>query len=359
MTMNDETNDKRSDTAIGSGPGAHSTQNAPGGDAATATLLACFEEAAGAFVSGEGLSRALGMSRTAVWKRIRRLEEEGYVFESAPRLGYKLVRVPDKYRLDVLMPLLADTMFGRQLQLYDVVESTQNAAHEALLAGAPEGALVLAETQSAGRGRFGRAWFSPPGKGIYLSFLLRPNVPLAVAPQMTLLIAVALCRAIRKETVANATIKWPNDILVDGKKICGILVETMLEADVVKAMIAGVGVTANVRADELPEELADRVTSLLEATGAPVSRESIVVAFLKQFDWLYEVYRKEGFGPVRTLWEALSSTLHGRVRISTPQGFAEGVAEGITEEGALLVRDDDGHVRAMYSGDLAVPPTTA
>ncbi|HZG77026.1 MAG TPA: biotin--[acetyl-CoA-carboxylase] ligase [Paenibacillus sp.] len=331
------------------------TRNATAADAANDTLLACFEEAAGAFVSGERLSRALGMSRTAVWKRIRRLEEEGYVFESVPRLGYKLVRGPDKFRLDVLMSRLAGTMFGRQMKLFDVVESTQNAVHEALLAGAPEGALVLAETQSAGRGRFGRVWFSPPGKGVYLSFLLRPNVPPAVAPQMTLLIAVALCRAIRKETGANATIKWPNDILVDGKKICGILVETMLEADAVKAMVAGVGITANVRREELPEELREKATSLLEATGAPVSREHVVASFLEQLEWLYDVYRKEGFGPVRTLWEALTSTLHGRVRVATPQGVAEGVAEGITEEGALLIRDDEGRVRAMYSGDLSAP----
>ncbi|WP_309118625.1 biotin--[acetyl-CoA-carboxylase] ligase [Paenibacillus sp.] len=318
-------------------------------------LLACFEETPGAYVSGERLSRELGVSRTAVWKRIRRLEEEGYVFESMPRLGYKLLRGPDKYRLDELMQRLSGTAFGKSVKLYDVVESTQNAVHEALLAGAPEGALVLAEGQSAGRGRFGRVWFSPPGKGIYASFLLKPNVPLAVAPQMTLLISVALCRAIRKETGANATIKWPNDILIDGRKVCGILVETMLEADVVKAMIAGVGITANVRRDELPEELRDRATSLLEATGAPVSREAIVGSFFEQLEWLYDAYRKEGFGPVRTLWEALTSTLHGRVRISTPQGVSEGVAEGITEEGALLVRDDEGRVHTMYSGDLTVP----
>ncbi|TLS53122.1 biotin--[acetyl-CoA-carboxylase] ligase [Paenibacillus antri] len=318
-------------------------------------LLACFEEAPGAYVSGERLSRELGVSRTAVWKRIRRLEEEGYVFESVPRLGYKLVRGPDKYRMDELMKRFSGTAFGKSVKLYDVVESTQNAAHEALLAGAPEGALVLAEGQSAGRGRFGRVWFSPPGKGIYVSFLLKPNVPLAVAPQMTLLISVALCRAIRKETGANATIKWPNDILIDGRKVCGILVETMLEADVVKAMIAGVGITANVRRDELPEELRDRVTSLLEATGAPVSREAIVGSFFEQLEWLYDAYRKEGFGPVRTLWEALTSTLHGRVRVATPQGVSEGVAEGITEEGALLVRDDEGRVHTMYSGDLTAP----
>jgi len=322
-------------------------------------LLACFKEAPGEFVSGERLSRELGISRTAVWKRIRRLEEEGYIFESVPRHGYKLVRGPDRYRLDELTKRLAPTSFGKAIKLYDVIESTQNAAHEALLAGAPEGAVVLAEGQSSGRGRFGRAWFSPPGKGIYMSFVLRPNVPLALAPQMTLLIAVALCRAIRKETGANAAIKWPNDILIDGRKACGILVETMLEADAVKAMIAGVGITANVRRDEFPEELRDRVTSLMEATGAPVSRESVIGAFFEQFDLLYELYRKEGFAPIRTLWEALTSTLHGRVRVATPQGVAEGVAEGITEEGALLVRDDAGRVHTMYSGDLTLPSTSS
>jgi len=319
------------------------------------TLLACFQAAPGEYVSGEKLSRELGISRTAVWKRIRRLEESGYRFESVPRLGYKLIGYPDRLRPEELLPRLAGTRFGASVKLYDSLESTQNAAYEALVHGAGEGALIVADAQTSGRGRLGRHWFSPPGKGIYMSFLLQPNVPLARAPQMTLLLSVAMCRAIRRSIGADATIKWPNDILIGGRKVCGILVETILEADAVKAMIAGIGVSANVGRDEFPEALRPIATSLMEAAGARVSREAVIGEFFEQFEALYELYRSDGFEPVKTLWEALSSTLHGRVRVNTPQGVAEGVAEGITTEGALLVRDDAGVVHTMYSGDLSAP----
>ncbi|MCI3920319.1 biotin--[acetyl-CoA-carboxylase] ligase [Paenibacillus sp. TRM 82003] len=319
-------------------------------------LLACFLEAPGAFVSGEQLSRALGVSRTAVWKRIRKLEEEGYVFESVSRVGYKLVSAPERFRLDELLPRLTGTPpFGENVKLYETVASTQDVAHEAMLAGAPEGTLVLAERQLTGRGRFGRVWHSPLGKGIYMSFLLRPQLPLAQAAQMTLLLSVALCRAIRRETGAEATIKWPNDLLIEGRKISGILVESIAEADTVVAMIAGVGISVNLTRNDFPEELREKATSLFEATGAPVSREALVGAFFEQFAALYSLYRTEGFGPIKGLWEALSSTLDGQVEVATPRGPVRGVAEGITAEGALLVKDADGRTHTLYSGDLTFP----
>jgi len=320
-------------------------------------LLALLQEADGRYVSGERLSKEMGMSRTAVWKRIRRLEEAGYEFESAPRLGYRLVRGPERLQLDELLRQLEGTRFARSVKLLGTVESTQDVAHEALLAGAGEGTLVVAEQQLSGRGRLARAWHSPPGKGIYMSVLLQPDVPLARAPQMTLLLSVALCRAIRRESGANATIKWPNDILIDGKKISGILVETIAEADTVKAMIAGIGVSVNLRTDDFPEELRDKATSLLASTGAPFSRERLIGAFFRQFEELYDMYRADGFAPIKSLWEALTSTLHGEVRVATASGEVRGTAEGITEEGALLVRDDAGVVRTMYSGDLTAAPS--
>lgn len=318
-------------------------------------LLACFLEAPDTYVSGERLSRELGVSRTAVWKRIRKLEEEGYVFESSSRLGYKLVSAPERFRVDKLLERLAGGPFGVQVKYYESVSSTQDVAHEALLAGAPEGTLVIAERQRAGRGRFGRVWHSPLGKGIYMSFLLRPQLPLAQAAHMTLLLSVALCRALRRETGAGATIKWPNDVLVDGRKVSGILVETIAEADTVVAMIAGIGISANLREDDFPEELRAKATSLYAATGAPVSREAIVGAFFEQFAALFDLYRTEGFGPIRGLWEALTSTLHSAVEVATPLGVVRGVAVGLTSEGALLVKDAEGRTHTLYSGDLSYP----
>lgn len=316
-------------------------------------LLAVLREADG-FVSGERLSRELGISRTAIWKRIRRLADAGYVFDTAPRQGYRLIDGPQRLRAEALLPRLSATSFGSSVKLYESLESTQNAAYEALLGGAGEGLLIVADAQTAGRGRLGRVWFSPPGKGIYMSFLLQPDVPLQLAPQMTLLLSVALCRAIRRETGIDASIKWPNDIVVGGRKACGILIETILEADRVKAMVAGIGISANVAKDDFPEALQASATSLMLEAGERVSREGLIAAFFEQFDPLYALYKREGFAPIRTMWEALTSTLHGRVRVAAPQGVREGVAEGITEEGALLVRDDDGTLHTMYSGDLAL-----
>jgi BirA family biotin operon repressor/biotin-[acetyl-CoA-carboxylase] ligase len=316
-------------------------------------LLQCFHDAQGHYLSGEQLSRQLGVSRTAVWKRIRRLEEAGYEFHSAPRLGYRLMKGPERLLLNELLVRMSGCPFGKAIKIYDSLESTQDAVYESMLAGAPEGTLILAERQTAGRGRFGRVWHSPPGKGIYMSFLLRPHMPIAQAPQMTLLLSVALCRAIRRETGANATIKWPNDILVDGRKVSGILVETIAEADVVKAMVAGIGISANLSEDDFPEELRGKATSLQAATGQAVSREALIAAFFDQLTSLYSLYRTDGFTPIRGLWEALTSTLQGEVSISTPLGVVCGKAEGITNEGALLVKDEMGKTHTMYSGDLS------
>lgn len=316
-------------------------------------LLQIFKEASGSYVSGEQISKELGISRTAVWKRIRKLEEEGYVFHSMPRLGYQLLRAPERIQLEALRARLSGTPFGNDIQWFDTVHSTQDVAHQALLAGGEEGTIILAETQTAGRGRLGRAFYSPPGKSIYMSVLLKPDVPLQRAPQMTLLLSVALCRAIRKETGANATIKWPNDILIEGRKVVGILVETILEANTVKAMVAGIGINTNMRERDFPEELREKATSLMEAAGKPVSREALIGEFFEQFGSLYELYKSEGFAPIKVLWEALTSTLHNAVEVTSGTHVVRGVAEAITEEGALLVRDAEGKLHTMYSGELA------
>lgn len=321
-------------------------------------MLSLLEEADG-FVSGELLSRELGISRTAVWKRIRKLQDEGYVFESAPRLGYRLLRGPQRLSPERLLPRLAGMSFAADVRFLETTPSTQTEAYKEMIAGAGEGLLIIAEAQTSGRGRLGRSWFSPPGAGVYMSFLLQPDIPPARAPQLTLLLSVALCRAIRQETGLAAEIKWPNDILIRGRKVSGILVETILEADRVKMMIAGIGMNVNTMRGEFPPELSDSVTSLMEERGAPVVREELIAAFFTHFTQLYELYRREGFAPIKTLWEALTVTLGRHVRIDTPQGLAEGVAEAVTDEGALLVRDGSGRLCPVYSGDLTLAPFQA
>ncbi len=317
-------------------------------------MLELFAAAEGGFVSGEALSKQLGISRTAVWKRIRRLEEEGYRFESIPRVGYRLTAEPNKLKYAKLLDMLRTKVFGASVTVMDVAESTQNVAHEAYLNGAREGAVFIAEQQTAGRGRLGRSWHSPAGKGIWMSFIMQPEVPLAQAPHMTLLISVALCRAIRRTAEVDAAIKWPNDILIEGRKACGILVESIAEADIVKAMIAGVGISVNMDPGDYPEELLAKTTSLkIERGGAELERERLIAAFFEQLEALYGIYKTEGFAPIRSLWEALTCTLHTSVSVQTPKGTVRGIAEAITEDGALLVKDENGVIHTLYSGDLA------
>ncbi|WP_199614921.1 biotin--[acetyl-CoA-carboxylase] ligase [Paenibacillus alkalitolerans] len=317
------------------------------------TILDIFADSKGEFVSGERLSQILGISRTAVWKRIRRLQAEGYRFESSPRVGYRLLQEPERLQLSALLSMLRTRVFGRTVHISDSVDSTQNVAHEALLAGAPEGAVYLAEQQTSGRGRMGRSWHSPAGKGIWMSFIIKPGLPFKRAPHMTLLISVALCRAIRRTAELDARIKWPNDIMIGGRKTSGILVESIAEADTVTAMIAGVGVSVNLEKEQFPEELRSKATSLkIERGGRAVSRERLIAEFFDQFETLYELYLAEGFAPIRNLWEALTCTLGAAVSVQTAHGPVTGRAEGITEDGALLVKSEDGQSYTLYSGDL-------
>jgi BirA family biotin operon repressor/biotin-[acetyl-CoA-carboxylase] ligase len=315
-------------------------------------LLAVFHDHQGEFISGVYLSQILGISRTAIWKRIHRLKTSGYHIESIPKLGYKLIDGPKLLKIEELIQCSKDSVFSNTFHYYEVVESTQTVAHEALLSGSVEGTVIVAERQLAGKGRRGRQWLSLPYKGIYMSFLIFPQVSLVVAPQMTLLIAVALCRTIRIELGIQATIKWPNDILIAGRKVSGILVDTLAEADSVKSMIAGVGINVNHNKEDFVDDLQSKATSLKMAIGQEVSREKIICEFFKQFKSLYTVYSIEGFSPILRLWEALTSSLYRDVSVNAPHGEIHGFAEGITESGALLVKDHSGVLHTLYSGDL-------
>ncbi|UUZ94458.1 biotin--[acetyl-CoA-carboxylase] ligase [Paenibacillus sp. P25] len=195
----------------------------------TDQLLALFEESDGHFLSGEELSSQLKVSRTAIWKQIERLRSQGYRFEAVPRKGYRLIGKPDRLDLKAVLTNLTTKKLGRQIKYVEEVGSTQAAALELVAQGAAEGTLVVAERQTAGRGRMGRRWHSPKGKGLWMSLILRPSIPLNFTPQLTLMVAVAVCRAIRGLVPVPVGIKWPNDLLIEGKKVCGILLESSAE----------------------------------------------------------------------------------------------------------------------------------
>jgi BirA family biotin operon repressor/biotin-[acetyl-CoA-carboxylase] ligase len=316
------------------------------------TLLTLLEQASGDFVSGEEISRKLNVSRTAVWKQIRKLEAEGYVIEAVPRLGYRLTGRPSRLSLRELLPKLTTRSFGRHVKLYEEVGSTQDVLRELAEEGAPEGTLVIAECQTQGRGRMGRSWLSPPGKGVWMSLLLRPQVPLPLTPQLTLLAAVALCRAIGRLVPLRIGIKWPNDLLVNSRKISGILLESAAEDERLRYVAVGIGVSANLDEEDYPEELRDKAVSLKMASGRPVDRTGLIAAAMEEFERLYDLYREEGFAPIRALWEAHSVTLGRPAVLRTPQGPVEGVPESLDDSGGLRVRLHDGSVRTVYSAEL-------
>ena len=267
-------------------------------------------------------------------------------------------RRPDEDRLDEtrLRAAFAGRALGRSLRLYESVGSTQNEARSWAVAGAPHGALVIAEEQRSGRGRMGRAWHSPKGKGLWLSMVLRTGLTLEQAPHLTFVTAVAVCRAIRQATGTDARLKWPNDVLIGRRKVAGILVELQTDGPRVQSMIVGIGISVNLEASDFPEELNAKATSLLEAAGERFDRTELAAKVVQSVEEMVGFYLKEGFPPVASLWEALSDTLGNPVSVATALGNVAGTALRLDESGALVVRTDDGQERRLYSGDLSTLP---
>jgi BirA family biotin operon repressor/biotin-[acetyl-CoA-carboxylase] ligase len=251
-----------------------------------------------------------------------------------------------------LVSRLASGTFGNRLRILEKTDSTQNEAAAWAQEGVPEGAVILAEEQTSGRGRQGRVWHSPAGKGVWMSIVLRPRIPLSYTPHLTLLAAVALFRAISKLTMVPLSMKWPNDIFVNGKKVAGILLESATEGERLLYVIAGIGVSVNLDNSDFPEEMQEKATSLKIVTGRKVDRASLVAACLQELELMYRLYEAQGFALIRTLWEAQSMTLGRQVTIDTPQGPLEGVAEGLNEFGALLLKDKTGAMHNVYAGDV-------
>jgi len=318
-------------------------------------IIEMLEEGQGQYVSGELLSKELGISRTAIWKQIKKLEALGYRFEASRKLGYRIISKPSKLQLNELVEKMKGSSFVKGIKLYESVESTQNIAQQLAENDAPEGTLVLAEQQTSGRGRRGRQWLSPYGSSVSMSLILRPSLPLQFAPQMTLVAAVALCRGLRELTGLDIGIKWPNDLLINGKKISGILMESTAEDERIRYIIAGIGIGVNLQESDYSDELRKVATSLSLETGHQVDRSDVIAAFINYFAELYALYLREGFSPIISLWEALSVTLHKQTVLTTAEGIVEGTPIGLCDSGALSVRKTDGTIIAVFSADSIIP----
>lgn len=307
------------------------------------------------FISGEEVCRSLGVSRTAVWKHIQSLRAEGYEIDSQTHSGYRLVAVPDRLYPQEIDFGLETEFLGRNVSYFDKTGSTNREAKELAGKGAPEGTLVVTEEQTGGRGRLGRGWFTPYALGIWCSLILRPEVHPTEAPPVTMLAAVALARAIKDSTGIAVGIKWPNDLLVQGKKICGILTEMNAEMDRVNYLVVGMGINVNIV--EFPEELKEIATSLKIEAGTHLSRRLLLQKLLLQFENLYKLWLIEGFKPVLKDWKEKCVTLNCPVRVTSARESWEGWAEDVDDTGALLLRLPDGSLRQVLAGDVSLRTT--
>ncbi|WP_332693261.1 biotin--[acetyl-CoA-carboxylase] ligase [Halalkalibacter lacteus] len=317
-------------------------------------LLRVFAEHPGQFVSGEMISRQLGCSRTAIWKHIDELRKNGYELESAPRKGYRLVRKGDGIKPHEVKVALQTTRLGRDITYLDATESTQIVAHKLAQDGIGEGHLVLANEQTKGKGRLGRKWFSKQGTSVSMSLILRPDLAPQKTPQLTLLTAVAVVRALKNQTGINCAIKWPNDVLVNGKKLVGILTEMQADPDRVHSIIIGIGINVNQRMEDLDPDIQDLATSLAIESGNSFERALIVAAIVNEFETLYDHYLTNGFEAVKTLWEMYSISVGTYIFARTMREVLYGYAKGITDEGVLLLEDEQGKVHQIYSADIEI-----
>ncbi|MCW2277076.1 biotin--[acetyl-CoA-carboxylase] ligase [Heliophilum fasciatum] len=318
-------------------------------------ILAAIKNAP-SYISGEELSRQLQISRSAVWKHVVALRQEGYEIEAHTRLGYRLRSASPRLLASEVLPRLTTKRLGQNYHFFASLPSTNRTAKELARQGAPEGTLVVAEEQTAGRGRLGRAWVSPRNCGIYLSLVLRPAVPLGMAAQVTLLTSVSYCRAIEQVTGLKPMIKWPNDVLLSGKKICGILTEVHAEMEAVNYLIVGIGMNVNHQGADFPEEVRPVATSLALEAGKTVDSTQLLLAFLACLEADYDRWLSDGFGSIREQWLARAAGLGRPVQIVAGQRQWQGRLASIDEEGALLVTDTDGATHRVYSGEVSIRP---
>jgi len=316
-------------------------------------ILSALEKAEG-YVSGEALSRAVGKSRAAVWQWIEELRADGYVIEAAPRRGYRLLSRPDRLYPWEVQSRLSTRVIGRQVAYRERVDSTNDLAKSMAKAGAPEGLVVVAEEQLKGRGRRGRSWASPFGLGIWVSVVLKPSIGPFEAPKAGLLAALAAARAIGEATGLKASVKWPNDVLVEGKKAAGILVEMDAELEVVRSLVIGIGINANLPLEAIPEDAREYATSLMEATGRRIDRAGLLAGFLAHLEACYFQWMEEGFAPLLEALREKAAFLGEPVEVIEANRRWTGTAEDIASDGALLVRDEKGETVPVYAGDVSL-----
>ncbi len=304
------------------------------------------------YVSGQELCNKFGVSRTAIWKVINQLKEAGYEIEAAQNKGYHLIAAPDVMTEAELESLKNTQWAGCEIYCFDSIDSTNTKAKELAEAGHPSGTLVVADQQTLGRGRRGRSWESPAGTGIFMTLMLKPDINPNNASMLTLVAAMATARAITEVTGEAAQIKWPNDIVMNGKKVVGILTEMSAQFDYINHIVVGIGI--NVHNEKFPEEIAKTASSLLLECGHRIHRVSLIEAFLEEFERLYAVYLEtEDMSGLQKEYDSLLVNRGRQVRVLDPKEPFEGKAMGITKKGELIVDTWESR-KLVSSGEVSV-----
>jgi BirA family transcriptional regulator, biotin operon repressor / biotin---[acetyl-CoA-carboxylase] ligase len=320
-------------------------------DRRLAALLALLSENATIVISGARIARETGMSRSTVWRWVEELRKLGVHVKGQRRTGYFLEKVPDVLTPDLLRKRMKGNLFGKRVFHFFKTDSTNRVAMQLGYAGEPEGTVVLAEAQTAGRGRSGRTWHSEKGTGLYFTILLRPRLSPAQAPLLTMLAGISAQTAIAAQTGMVPELKWPNDLLLNGKKVGGILTEMHAEPNAVRFVIAGIGI--NVNQEKFPPELSGMATSIRKESGRMSYRLELLVRLLTQFESDYNRFLREGPAFVVTRFESASSFARGRrVRVETGADSYSGVTAGLSPEGLLLVQRDNGPLITVIAGDV-------
>lgn len=303
-------------------------------------------------VPGPKIAAEIGVSRSTVWDWIEHLRELGLEIKGLPATGYQLARLPDVLVPSLLRPELGECEIGHKIVHYFRIDSTNSVALRLASDAARHGTVVLAEEQTAGRGRFGRTWYSERSSGIYVSIILRPPLAPSAAPVLTLMAGVAAQAAIERVTGLMADIRWPNDLLLNGKKLCGILTEMNADTDRLHAVVIGIGINVNHQA--IPEELRSIATSLRIEGGRIYSRAQVLVMLLREIEEDYHRLLQEGNQAIIRRWTAVSSYAQGkRIRVITGSGEFQAVTAGLEPSGALRVRRDDGREEPLVAGEIA------
>jgi len=313
-------------------------------------ILNYFKKHEDEYVSGEDLSHELGISRAAVWKHIESLREEGYGIEAFPHLGYKLISIPDRLTEVELKWHLKTDVIARRIYSYGETASTNDAAYNLAIHGEKEGSVVIAESQTSGRGRMGRKWVSPKSKGAYFSFILRPDIPPKEVSSITLFSALSVAKAIREITNLPAFIKWPNDVLINNQKICGILTEMNAETDKINFVIIGIGVNINTKKELLPKG----ATSLSEESGGDISRLEIVKGIFRNLDKHYRLFNSGRIEDIVKEYKEFSNFLGTRLQVMYHDAKIEGYAIDVDRDGALILRMDSGLNERVLAGDVTM-----